>query len=125
NAISARSHLAIVHMARGDRQRAREEIERILEIDPGNAAARIDSGIHAIAEGQIVRALEAFDRALESDASSARARFYRAVVLDLMGRAAEAEEALLDVAGGADDKYADRARRHLTERLARRERGVA
>jgi hypothetical protein len=61
------------------------------------------------------------DRALATDSANERALFYRGMVLDLTGRAAEGEAALVALAVGADGKYADRARRYLTHRMRKPE----
>jgi len=121
SAAEARHHLSLAHAARGDRGAARAELERLLEIDPDNVRARIDVALYLLSEGHAPRALDELDRALALDGSNVRARFYRAAVLDIAGRAAEAEEVMLDIASGDDPKYADRARRYLTNRMQRKE----
>jgi Tfp pilus assembly protein PilF len=106
----------MVLMAAGERDSATEELERLVEIDPSHTAAQLDLAIVSLSRGDLEEALVRLDAVFERDALNQRALFYRAVVLDMVGRSEEAAPLLERLAGSGEGKYAARARTYLRER---------
>ena len=106
----------MVLLARGDRDAAVRELERLLVLDPDDHGARIDLALHALASGDQAGALAQLDRVLGAAPDEPRALFYRAVVADLLGEDG-AESELATIAAG-DGPFAERARQHLADRKA-------
>ena len=114
--ISARHHLSLVYMARGEQEAAVRELERILVIKPDNLSAQLDLAILSLSRGEFETALNRLDTVLQKDTNNPRARFYHAVVLDGLERKNEAREILEILARETSGKYTERARRYLEER---------
>ena len=100
----------MVLLARGDRDSAVRELDRILLIDPAYVPARLDLAVHALDAADYDRALGHLDAALQADDGNQRARFYRAVVLHHVGRSHEASVLLQSLEAGGTGPYAARAR---------------
>jgi Flp pilus assembly protein TadD len=114
--LTARHHLSMVLLARGQPEAAAKELERILVLDPGHVPAQLDLAIMSISQGQFREALRRLDAILQSDATNARALFYRAIALDQLERREEATEILQMLAKGTPGKYTEQAHRYLAVR---------
>ena len=74
---------------------AKEKFEKILKLDPKNAAAQVNLGsaIHGL--GDTEGAIQGFRKAVELDPKSVEAPVNLAIALEMAGRNAEARDALL------------------------------
>jgi Flp pilus assembly protein TadD len=108
-----RHHLSMVLLARGERGEAGRELERILLIDPGNVAASLDLGVHALSSQRMDEAMMRFDVALRCEPRNPRARYYRGLTLQLLGRAEEAVSVLEPLAAETTSKYGQWARERI------------
>ena len=86
-------NLALVYLADGRRDDAREELDRALEIEPAHATANTQLGILLREDGEFESAEAAYRRALETNPDHALAHYNLAVLLDIyLLRPAEAVE---------------------------------
>lgn len=79
-------------------QRAREILEKAVEIDPTNAEASYNLGIISYAEGDRQEAYKFFLRATEVDPHHAKAFYNLAIVADQLGRGEQALGAMIRAA---------------------------
>jgi len=114
--VSARYHLAMVLLTRGEQEEAVKELESILALEPGHIGAQLDLAVLAVSQGNPTGALNRLEVVLHSDPENPRALFYRAVALDHLQRKDEATEILQNLAGAGKGKYSERAQRYLEER---------
>ena len=80
--LEARMHMVLIHLHRGEKPRAREEIERLREEYPNDVGVHFFRGILARLDGEYERALRSYDRMVRLNpaeqvvASYNRARIY-------------------------------------------------
>lgn len=108
-----------VRSAREDAAGALKLYERASALRPDSALPWHDRGAALGHLGRFPEALEAFDAALRIDPTNAGAQFNRAIVLEKLDRAADAEPAYRSLAAG-DSAYAPRAALNLGTILVRR-----
>jgi Tfp pilus assembly protein PilF len=90
----ARNNLAGIHIGREEWQKAREELEWSLQMDPRNGKALVNAGFVSIKLGNRRGAKEFFERALRgviSPEMRARALYNLGMIFSLEGKPAEAE----------------------------------
>jgi lipoprotein NlpI len=86
-------NLALVYLADGRRNDAREELDRAIEIEPAHATANTQLGILLREDGEFEAAEAAYRRALRTGPDHALAHYNLAVLLDIyLRRPAEAVE---------------------------------
>lgn len=73
--------------------RALEEFNQAIALDPGHAEAYCDRGISLMMKADSQAALRDFDLAVEKDPTLAKAHFHRGFILERDGKTAEAIEA--------------------------------
>lgn len=78
-------------VARGDIQRAIQDLTQAIHFDPDHADAYNDRGTAFAAQGQYDRAIEDFAQAIRLDPGFAIAIYNRGLAYQAQGRAAEAE----------------------------------
>ncbi|MBK6941364.1 MAG: tetratricopeptide repeat protein [Planctomycetes bacterium] len=108
-----------VRSARDDANGALELYERASALRPDSSLPWHDRGATLGRLGRFPQALEAFDAALRIDPTNAGAQFNRAIVLEKLDRAGDAEQAYRTLASG-DTPYAPRAALNLGTILVRR-----
>ncbi len=87
-------HLGLIEVRIGSVDRAIEEYQTALALDPGLAAARIDLGSALYRLGRNPESAEMFRQVVEADPMNVRARRGEAEALDSLGRSHEAVELL-------------------------------
>ena len=87
-------HLGLIEVRIGSVDRAIEEYQTALTLDPGLAAARIDLGSALYRLGRNAESAEIFRQVVEADPMNVRARRGEAEALDSLGRSHEAVELL-------------------------------
>ena len=112
--LEARRHLYLTHMARGRRAAAEAELERMIALAPGDPGPRTDLAVLRLDQGAYAAAAALLEAAAARPGAGERTRFYRALALELSGRADEGRAELLAVAD-AGGRYAERALRRLPE----------
>jgi len=116
DSVTARYHLAMVLLTRGEQDEAIRELQTILAIEPNHVPAQIDLAVLAISRRDWDDAHRRLEVALAAEPQNPRGLFYRAVVLDRLDRPEEAAGILESLAHSDDRKYASRARQYLQER---------
>jgi tetratricopeptide (TPR) repeat protein len=87
-------HLGLIEVRIGSVDRAIEEYQTALALDPGLAAARIDLGSALYRLGRYAESADMFRQVVEADPMNVRARRGEAEALDSLGRSREAVELL-------------------------------
>lgn len=89
----AHNNRGVAHLAKGDPERAIEDYDRALSLDPDYAVAYSNRGMAYLAKGAFVEALRDYDTAIERDPAYGRAYANRCWLYGFMGHG---EEALAD-----------------------------
>ena len=105
----ARHALACVHLARGEQDLARDQLEKLLRLHPGDSRACVDLGVIALASGDLLEAVEQLESVPRTSPVYGKALYYLAMTYREAGRT-EAFNAVLDrLLEREDDPYRPRA----------------
>lgn len=88
--VMARYNLAVIQMEQGEPSTARDNLDRVVSLDPSLIGAQVLLAELNLALNDPARALESADKALESEPSNTDALILRANALGKLGRDAEA-----------------------------------
>jgi serine/threonine-protein kinase len=98
--LEARMHMAFIYLHRGDKQKAREEVERLREEYPNDVGVHFVRGVLARLDGDYDRALRSFDRMVRlNPAEQVVASYNRARIFNYRQ---QYEEALAELDKGAE-----------------------
>jgi serine/threonine-protein kinase len=98
--LEARMHMVFIYMTRGNKPKAREEVERLRQEYPNDVGVHFVRGVMARLESQYDRALRSYDRMVKlNPAEAVVASYNRARVFTYQGRY---EEALRELDKGAE-----------------------
>jgi serine/threonine-protein kinase len=97
--LEARMHMTFIYLHRGDKRRAREEVERLRDEYPNDVGVHFVRGVLARLDGDYDRALRSFDRMVRlNPAEQVVASYNRARILNYRK---QYEEALAELDKGA------------------------
>src|SRR5438876_8681783 len=91
NLLEARRHMVLIHLSRGEKQRARETAEQLAREAPNDSGVHFARGVVARLDGNYVKSLRCFERmARLNPAERVVASYNRARILRYQGRYDEA-----------------------------------
>jgi len=97
--LEARMHMVFIHLHRGEKRKAREDIQRLREEYPNDVGVHFVRGVLARLDGDYDRALRSFDRMVRlNPAERVVASYNRARIFSYRG---QYEEALAELDAGA------------------------
>ncbi|TMB62196.1 MAG: tetratricopeptide repeat protein, partial [Deltaproteobacteria bacterium] len=89
--LEARMHMVFIYLSRNEKQRAREEVERLRDEYPNDVGVNFVRGVLARLDGEYDRALRSFDRMVRlNPAEQVVASYNRARIFTSLGRYEEA-----------------------------------
>jgi serine/threonine protein kinase/tetratricopeptide (TPR) repeat protein len=98
--LEARMHMVFIYLSRDEKERAREEVERLRDEYPNDVGVNFVRGVLARLDGEYDRALRSFDRMVRlNPAELVVASYNRARIFMYQGRY---EDALLELDQGAE-----------------------
>ena len=114
--VEAWHQLAVVSIARGDRQAAANQLSILLQIEPDNAEAQIDLAVLMLSDQQNQAALELLEQARTSAPDDPRGHYYYGAALAQLGHSDAAQQIMTALAErDPEHKYGQWARRFLDE----------
>jgi len=109
----ARHYLAMTLLKIGMTTEAKDELQRIILLDPLHIESRNDLAVLELAANQIDLSLQHLNKALELDSQNAKARYYKALIFVQHGKREDAISLLKDIIDSGNLQYQDNANQLL------------
>ena len=104
-----RHYLAITMLRLGMTREAKDELQRIILLDPMNVESLNDMAVLDLAANQTESSLKYLDETLKQDSKNAKALYYKAAIYTKQGKTEEARILLTTILESATPEYQDAA----------------